>query len=72
MLEYLTRAMVTPMMPETAEHALALMRTYTLSHGLTIPDALIAAAALEHGFTLYTRNVRHFQVIPDLHVVQPY
>ena len=50
----------------------SLMRQYRLSHGLLLPDALIAACALEHGVTLYTKNVRHFRIIPGLTVVRPY
>lgn len=36
--------------------------------GLLIPDLdlLIAATALTHNLTLLTRNMRHFQRIPDL------
>ncbi|HJT78485.1 MAG TPA: type II toxin-antitoxin system VapC family toxin [Gemmataceae bacterium] len=49
-----------------------LMESFCLSHGLTIPDSLIAATALERGLTLYTRNVRHFQMIPGLAVTRPY
>jgi len=30
------------------------------------PDLLIAATALTHGMTLVTRNLRHFQRVPDL------
>ncbi len=30
------------------------------------PDLLIAATAIEHGYILVTRNVRHFQRIPGL------
>ena len=32
-------------------------------------DLLIAATALRHGATLVTRNTRHFQKIPGLHLV---
>ena len=32
----------------------------------------IAATALEHGLTLDTKNVRHFQMIPALTVARPY
>ena len=35
------------------------------------PDALIAATALEHGLTLWTRNVRHFRGVPGLRVEVP-
>jgi hypothetical protein len=43
-----------------------------LSHGLLIPDALIAATALEFNLTLCTKNIRHFQMIPDLELFRPY
>jgi predicted nucleic acid-binding protein len=48
------------------------MDSFFLSHGLLIADALIAATALELGLTLYTPNVRDFQLIPALKVVRPY
>ena len=34
--------------------------------GTRLPDALIAATALEHGLGLVTRNVRHFELIRGL------
>ena len=37
------------------------MQSFYLSHGLLIPDALIAATALEYDWTLYTKNIRHFR-----------
>ena len=43
-----------------------LIEKYAKSHGLLIPDALIAATALELGLPLYTANVKDFQFIPDL------
>jgi predicted nucleic acid-binding protein len=43
-----------------------LMENYSLSHKLSIPDALIAATAIEHGLYLYTLNVRDFRYIEDL------
>jgi predicted nucleic acid-binding protein len=49
-----------------------LLRQYRLSHGLLIIDALIAATALAHGETLYTKNVRHFRMIPGLREIRPY
>src|SRR5262249_49220196 len=52
--------------------AVALLSQYRLSHGLLIIDALIAATALAHGETLYTKNVRHFHMIPGLRVIRPY
>jgi len=35
-------------------------------HRLALPDALIAATALEHGLALLTRNVRHFEPVAGL------
>jgi len=49
-----------------------LMLAYTKSHGLTIPDALIAATAITDGIELATDNVRHFIMISDLIVKCPY
>lgn len=34
--------------------------------GVRIPDALIAATALEHGLSLVTRNVKHFEHVRGL------
>ncbi|GAB4426603.1 MAG: hypothetical protein OHK0039_44640 [Bacteroidia bacterium] len=39
---------------------------FRLSHGLTIPDALIGAMAIVHGFELYTYNRKDFQYMPNL------
>lgn len=36
------------------------LRTYSKSHGLESPDALIAAAAVVHGFQLCTFNWKHY------------
>lgn len=55
-----------------SDKAYDLIQLFTLSHGLMIPDALIAATALENGLTLMTKNTRHFQMIPKLDVVRPY
>ena len=43
-----------------SRHAMKLMREYRLSNGLALPDALIAATALESGEILATRNAKHF------------
>jgi predicted nucleic acid-binding protein len=48
------------------------MEAFSLSHGLQIPDALIAATALEHGLPLNTKNVRHFQMTPGLIIHRQY
>ncbi len=63
---------VLPITPTLSQRALQLMQTYWLSHGLTMPDALIAATALEHRLPLYTRNIRHFRMISELQAIAPY
>ena len=45
---------------------------YARSHGLTIPDALIAATTIAARALLLTRNVRHYSFIPQLQVRLPY
>jgi predicted nucleic acid-binding protein len=39
---------------------------YRASHGVGIPDAMIAATARIHGLRLVTRNVHHFPMLDDL------
>jgi predicted nucleic acid-binding protein len=56
---------------ESAE-AYALLLAYGKSHGLSIPDALIAATAVANGLELATDNERHFAMIPQLTVKRPY
>ena len=46
--------------------ALELMRKYSKSHGLGIPDALIAATAIIEELPLLTLNVRDFRYIDTL------
>ncbi len=61
-----------PVTVTISQVAFQLMESFYLSHGLTLPDALIAATAIEHDLTLYTRNTRHFRMIPQLEISQPY
>jgi predicted nucleic acid-binding protein len=37
-----------------------LLRKYRKSHGLEVPDAMIAATAIQHGAALWTRNRKHY------------
>ena len=50
---------------------ITLMENYSLSHKLSIPDALIAATALVHQIDLYTLNVKDFRFIKSLILHQP-
>ncbi|GBF55092.1 death on curing protein, doc toxin [Microcystis sp. 0824] len=42
------------------------METYSLSHKLNIPDAIIASTALVQNIKLYTLNLRDFCFIQGL------
>ena len=46
--------------------AIILMRDYSLSHNLKLPDALIAATALSLDIPLYTLNIKDFRYINSL------
>lgn len=47
------------------------METYSLSHKLSLPDALIAATAIEHDIPLYTLNLKDFRFISMLQLHTP-
>ena len=73
MVQRLLATMVTvPISEAVSQRAYHLVGTYALSHALDIPDALIAATALEHELTLFTVNIRDFRMIPALDVIRPY
>jgi len=55
-----------PINEAIGERAGALMRHYGKSHGMDIPDVLIAATAEHHGLRLATLNVKHFPMFPKL------
>jgi predicted nucleic acid-binding protein len=52
--------------------ALSAFTAYHLSNRLGLLDALIGACAVGHNLTLYTFNVKHYRVVPNLVTAQPY
>jgi predicted nucleic acid-binding protein len=46
--------------------AIQLLQRYRLSHGLLIPDALIAATALDFNIALASKNQRDYRFIDNL------
>ena len=60
--------------PNEDDHmlALSLQQTFRLRSGLSIPDYIIGAMAITRSAVLYTFNVKHFGILPDLQVVAPY
>ena len=43
-----------------------LLNKYSLSHGLKLPDAVIAATALNRSYIVVTENIRDFKFIPNI------
>jgi tRNA(fMet)-specific endonuclease VapC len=68
--ELIRDLLVYPVTVETAKLA-GRIEGERAEHGVSIPfeDLLIAATALELGFSVVTGNVRHFQQIPGLTVL---
>jgi len=64
--QFVRRFDVVGLREDTGNLAADLLVQYRLSHGLLIPDALIAATAILGGFALLTRNVRHYRFITQL------
>jgi predicted nucleic acid-binding protein len=56
---------------QISEMAVNLLKTYRLSHGLLIPDALIAATALVTDSRFVTKNQKDYRFIDGLKLL-PY
>lgn len=69
--KYLTRFPLLPITQQSSTKAIELIRNYSNSFGLLLPDALIAATALENDLTILTYNVSDFQFIQDLKWQKP-
>jgi predicted nucleic acid-binding protein len=46
--------------------AIELIESYRLSHGLQIPDAIIAATSIVYQIPLHTYNLKDFDFIPEI------
>ena len=57
---------VLPLSESIGHLAAGFIEEHTLAHGLQMPDALIAATAIEAGEVLATANLRHFRPIRRL------
>ncbi|MBI2441710.1 MAG: type II toxin-antitoxin system VapC family toxin [Lentisphaerae bacterium] len=65
---FLSRFRIISLNPPIANKAIELLRQFRLSHGLLIPDALIAATAIVFKAALATRNKRDYVFIAGLTV----
>ncbi len=57
---------VLPLTEKVGHRALIYVEEYTLSHGISANDAIIAATAVENAQTLVSSNAKHYRPIKDL------
>ena len=57
---------VLPLSENIGHRASVYVEEYSLSHSMTAGDALIAATAVENGFTLLSSNVKHYRAVKEL------
>ncbi len=57
--------------PRISKKTLELLDTYSTSHNLMLPDALIAACCLEYDLNFLTYNFKDFRFIKGLKVFTP-
>lgn len=62
----LQKIVVIPVSNDISQRAFDLMVKYSLSHRLSLPDALIAATALNYDIPIYTLNMKDFKFITGL------
>ena len=65
-IKFLKDFKIIPINQKISKKSMELMKTYSISHGLLIPDALIAATAIIKNLPLWTFNRRDFQFIDHL------
>jgi predicted nucleic acid-binding protein len=54
----------------TSKLAITLVENFFLSHGLLIPDAIIAATAITFNYKLFTFNLKDFKFLPGIQLYQ--
>ena len=54
------------MQQEILDLATEYIRTYRLSHGLALPDAIIGATAIYYRIPLFTYNTKDFKFLPEI------
>lgn len=69
--KFLLRFQSIPLTEQASNIAIDLLRRYHLSHGLLIPDALVAATAIALNLRFVTKNVRDYRFISELQLL-PY
>ncbi len=59
-----------PLTEHIGQRAASYIEQYALTLGMSIPDALIAATAVENRVPLLTGNHKHFRAVRELQVVR--
>lgn len=59
---------VIQIVPAISAKAASFVERHFLSHAVRLPDALVAATAIERGDVLLTANVKHYAPISDLQI----
>ena len=54
----------------TSKLTIELIEQFRLSHGLLIPDAIIAATAITFNLKLFTYNLKDFKFIPGIQIYE--
>ena len=54
----------------TSKLSIELIEQFRLSHGLLIPDAIIAATAITFNLKLFTYNLKDFKFIPGIQLYE--
>jgi predicted nucleic acid-binding protein len=67
--KFLQRFQILPLSDLISDTAVDLLRQYRLSHGLLIPDALIAATALAFDVPFISKNQRDYRFIQGLNLL---
>lgn len=66
---FLQRFQILRLNEQACDKAVELLRQYRLSHGLLIPDAMIAATAITLGHPLISKNQRDYRFIDELQLL---
>lgn len=62
---------IQPINEQIVSIAKELIKKYSFSHKISIPDNLIAATSIYHSLDLYTDNLKHFTFIEELPLFVP-
>jgi predicted nucleic acid-binding protein len=68
LIDFVSFAQVYPIDNETIDKSIDLRKKYKIK----LPDAIIAATAIIYNFTLITHNVKDFQKIIELKIIDSY